>query len=51
VHNNPVHHRIANCADNYRWCSAASFSRTVPAGFANEVERFKTDTLHVQDDC
>ena len=50
VHGNPVHHGVAENAENYQWCSAAWFARTAPAAFVNTVQGFKTDQIAVPDD-
>ena len=50
VHNNPVHHGIVSCADNYAWCSASWFTRTTEPAFRKTVEGFKMDKLSVADD-
>jgi putative transposase len=49
VHQNPVHHGIVNCAENYPWCSAAWFARTARPAFHATVQGFKTDALSVHD--
>ena len=49
VHQNPVHHGVTNCAENYPWCSAAWFARTARTAFRATVEGFKTDKLSVED--
>ena len=49
VHQNPVHHGVVKCAENYPWCSAAWFARTARPAFRATVEGFKTDTLCVAD--
>ena len=50
VHGNPVHHGVADNAENYKWCSAAWFARTAPTAFVKTVQGFKTDQLEVPDD-
>jgi putative transposase len=50
VHNNPVHHRVVDNAENYPWCSAAWFGRSAPAGFVTTVKSFKADRLKVPDE-
>ena len=50
VHRNPVHHGVADNAENYKWCSAAWFARTAPAAFVKTVQGFKTDLVEVPDD-
>lgn len=50
VHQNPVHHRVAENASSYEWCSQHWLEKTAPRSFVNTLARFKTDTIHVQDD-
>ena len=50
VHQNPVHHGVAACAENYPWCSAAWFVRNARPAFRATVEGFKTDRLCVADE-
>jgi putative transposase len=50
VHQNPVKHGLAPVANQYRWCSAAWFERTVPPAQVKTIYSFKTDTLEVPDD-
>jgi putative transposase len=50
VHQNPVHHGVADNAENYAWCSAAWFARSAPAGFVATVKSFKTDKLKIPDE-
>jgi putative transposase len=47
---NPVKHGLVRVANQYRWCSAAWYERTVPASRVRTVYRFKTDTVNVEDD-
>ena len=49
VHQNPVHHGIVNCAENYPWCSAAWFAQSARPAFRATVEGFKTDRIAVAD--
>ena len=49
VHNNPVHHGVVVCAENYKWCSAAWFARNAPSAFQQTVQSFNTDNLSVPD--
>lgn len=49
-HNNPVHHRLVQCASRYEWCSAAWFARESPAAFRKAVYSFPTDQLKIPDD-
>lgn len=50
VHNNPVHHGVVLAADNYPWCSASWFARSVRPAFRKMVEQFRTDRIHVHDE-
>jgi putative transposase len=50
VHQNAVHHAVANAAVNYPWCSAAWFERNSPPAFRRMVEQFKTDRVEVLDE-
>ena len=50
VHGNPVHHGVAENAENYKWCSAAWFARTAPGAFVKTVQGFKADQIAVPDD-
>ena len=49
VHNNPVHHGLVACAQNYPWCSAGWFARNARPAFRATVEGFKIDALTVRD--
>ena len=49
VHENPAHHGVVPRAENYPWCSAHWFARTVDAAFRKTVESFPTDRIHVLD--
>ena len=49
VHGNPAHHGVVLRAENYPWCSAHWFARTVDAAFRQTVESFKTDRINVPD--
>ena len=49
VHENPAHHGVVSRAENYPWCSAHWFARTVDAAFRKTVESFQTDRIHVLD--
>jgi putative transposase len=49
VHQNPMHHGVTHCAENYPWCSAAWFARSVTPAFRATVEAFKIDRLSVGD--
>jgi putative transposase len=50
VHQNPVKHRLALVANQYRWCSAAWFESNARSGFVKSVYSFKTDLIKVPDD-
>ena len=50
VHHNPVHHKISDNAENYRWCSAAWFRHHATPAFVKTVQAFPTDELQVQDE-
>ena len=50
VHQNPVKHGLASLANQYRWCSAAWFERTVSPAMVKTIYSFKTDRLKIHDD-
>ena len=50
VNNNAVHHRLAEEARQYPYCSAAWFERTAKEAFRESVAGFKTDRVKVIDD-
>jgi putative transposase len=50
VHTNPAKHRIADLAENYKWCSAAWFARSASPALVQTVKSFKTDQVEVPDD-
>ena len=50
VHQNPVHHGIARCAENYPWCSAAWFERVATPAMVQTIYSFKIDQVNVEDD-
>ena len=50
VHGNPVHHGVADHAENYKWCSASWFAHTTSTAFVKTVQGFKTDQITVPDD-
>jgi putative transposase len=50
VHYNPALHRVADLAENYRWCSASWFARHASPAFVKTVQSFKTDQLAIPDD-
>jgi putative transposase len=49
VHNNPVHHGVVACAENYQWCSAFWFSLNASPAFVATVKSFRTDKLDIPD--
>src|SRR5437588_2532740 len=50
VHQNPVKHGLVVMANQYRWCSAAWFERTVSPATVKTIYGFKTNKLRIQDD-
>ena len=50
VHQNPVKHGLVTIANQYRWCSAAWFERTVSPATVKTIYSFKTDDLKIHDD-
>jgi len=50
VHQNPVKHGLVKVANQYRWCSAAWFERTVSPATIKTIYSFKTDRLNIFDD-
>ena len=50
VHQNPVHHGVAENASSYEWCSQHWLEKNAPHSFVNTLARFKTDAIHVQDE-
>lgn len=50
VHQNPVKHGLVPVANQYPWCSAAWFERTVSSAKVKSIYRFKTDTVAVPDE-
>jgi putative transposase len=50
VHQNPVKHGLVAMANQYRWCSAAWFERTVSPATVKTIYSFKTDKLKIYDD-
>jgi putative transposase len=50
VHQNAVHHKIVERAEEYPWCSASWFQNQAPPSFQKTVNRFKTDLLNIQDE-
>jgi len=49
VHNNPVHHGLLACAENYPWCSACWFTQNAKPAFQATINGFKIDALSVLD--
>ena len=49
VHENAVHHRIVDRAENYRWCSAGWFARNAKSAFARTVQSMKIDRVKMLD--
>ncbi len=50
VHQNPVKHGLVAMANQYRWCSAAWFERTVSPATVKTIYSFETDKLNIHDD-
>ena len=50
VHYNAVHHGLVARAEDYRWCSAGWFERTVERAFFKTIDGFKIDRVTVPDD-
>ena len=50
VHQNAVKHEFVPVANQWRWCSAAWFERTVTPAMLKTVYGFKTDQVRVRDD-
>jgi putative transposase len=50
VHYHPAKHGVAGLAENYKWCSASWFTRSVIPAFVSVVKSFKIDRLGVPDD-
>lgn len=50
VHQNPVKHGLVKVANQYRWCSAAWFEKTVSPATVKTIYSFKTDRLNIFDD-
>jgi len=50
VMNNPVHHGLVLCANQYPWCSAGWFERHAPPAFQKTVKSFPIDNLSIEDD-
>ena len=49
VHQNPVKHGLVNVANQYEWCSAGWFERTVSPATVKTIYSFKTDKLKIDD--
>jgi putative transposase len=50
VNKNAVKHGLVPKAEDYPWCSATWFAKTVPVSFRKTIESFKTDKLNVYDE-
>ena len=50
VHQNAVKHGLVPVANQYHWCSAAWFERTVAPATVKTIYSFKTTRLKIQDD-
>ena len=50
VHQNAVKHGLVAMANQYRWCSATWFERTVSPATVKTIYSFKTDKLNIFDD-
>jgi putative transposase len=50
VHQNAVKHGLVAVANQYHWCSAAWFERTVGPATVKTIYSFKTTRLKIQDD-
>ncbi|HKO44829.1 MAG TPA: hypothetical protein VJU84_16240 [Pyrinomonadaceae bacterium] len=50
VHQNAVKHGLVPVANQYPWCSAAWFERTVSRAAVRMIYSFKTDKLNIYDD-
>jgi putative transposase len=49
VHQNPVHHGVAENASSYEWCSQYWLEQNASRAFVNTLARFKTDRINVHD--
>ena len=49
VHQNALHHLLVPVANQYRWCSAAWFERSVSGALMKSIYRFKVDQVRVHD--
>lgn len=50
VHQNAVKHGLVHVANQYPWCSAGWFERTVSPAMVQSIYRFKVDTVRVFDE-
>ena len=50
VHQNPVKHGLVPVSNQYPWCSARWFERSVSAATVKSIYRFKIDRLPIADD-
>ena len=50
VMQNPVKHKLVDCASQYRWCSAYWFERLADRGHYKTVTSMKIDSLSIYDD-
>jgi len=50
VHNNPVHHGLAESAELYPFCSASWFEKNAEHSFKKKVKSFKWDKVKVKDE-
>ncbi len=50
THQNPVHHGLVGRADNYEWCSAASFEKACPRSWVQTIGSFRFEQIAVDDD-
>jgi putative transposase len=50
VHQNAVHHKIVQQAEDYPWCSASWFKTEAPQSFQKTIDRFKIDSLPMKDE-
>jgi putative transposase len=49
VHNNAVHHKLVDTAEQYEFCSARWFAANGDAAFRHKVASFRYDRLNVPD--
>jgi putative transposase len=49
VHQNPVHHGVADNASSYEWCSQHWLEQNASRALVNTLARFKTDRINVPD--